>query len=279
MARPIELLASARLDLAEVRRSRWIVFCVAVYAVLAAGLLFVGLRESTLLGFSGLGRVMLSFCHALILLLPLLALIATVHVVNRARDDGSFELFFAQPLSRGAWFTAVTLVRYAVLVLPLVFLLIGMAIAGELFFAQSVPWPFVWRSLAVCAALLACFTGLGMAISTFVRHQARAIVVVLLVWALAVALLDFGLLGLMLRWRVNPRAVFLLAALNPVEGARLALLSGLTPELSTLGPVGFYLANRVGGSALYALGVIWPTVLGLLSWALALGRFRRGDLV
>ena len=84
---------------------------------------------------------------------------------------------------------------------------------------------------------------------------------------------------LMLRWRVNPRAVFVLAALNPVEGARLALLSGLTPELSTLGPVGFYLAYRVGPAALYALGVIWPALLGLASWTLALRRFRRGDLV
>jgi hypothetical protein len=43
--------------------------------------------------------------------------------------------------------------------------------------------------------------------------------------------------------------------------------------------VGFYLAHRIGAGALYALGVVWPLVLGLAAWGAALVRFRRGDLV
>jgi hypothetical protein len=73
--------------------------------------------------------------------------------------------------------------------------------------------------------------------------------------------------------------VFLLAALNPVQAARLALLAGLSTDLETLGPVGLFLATRVGSGALLALGVAWPALVGSLAWMAALARFRRGDAV
>jgi ABC-type transport system involved in multi-copper enzyme maturation permease subunit len=279
MSRALELGAAARLDAAEVLRSRWLLFCAGVYVLLAASFVLVGLRESSMLGFAGMGRVLLSLCHALVLFLPLLALAATAQVVNRAREDGSFELLFTQPLARSSWFAGVSLVRYAALLAPLALILLGMGLLGRWGFGQATDWAFVGRAIAVSAALLFAYTGVGLAISTFVRHQAKAIVVVMLVWALSVVLLDFGLLGVMLRWQVNPQVVFLLAALNPVQDARLALLSGIQPDLATFGPVGFYLAHRVGAGALYALGIFWPLTVGLIAWAAALHRFRRGDLV
>jgi ABC-2 type transport system permease protein len=274
-----EYVAAVRLDLGEVLRSRWLLFCGAVYGVMAAALILVGLRESAIMGFAGVGRVLLSFCHGLIFVLPLLALTATGHVINRARDDGMLELLFSQPIRRSSYFLGVTTVRFAILVVPLLAFVLGMALWARLTQGQEIPWPFVWRAVALCASLLACFVGLGLAISVFVRNQAKAAVVVLLVWAAGVALLDFGLLALMLEWQLNPRAVFLLAALNPVGSARLGLLSGIEPDLETLGPVGFYLANRLGPDLLYLIGVAWPAILGGGAWLAALLRFRRGDLV
>ncbi|WP_163996251.1 ABC transporter permease [Pyxidicoccus caerfyrddinensis] len=274
-----EVAAVARLELAEVLRSRWMVFCGAVYALLAGAFVLVGLRESSLLGFSGMGRVLLSFCHALVLLLPLLALTATGQVVNRAREDGTLELLFSLPVRRGAFFVAVSGVRYTALVVPLVVLMLGMSLLGQLAFGQGVPWGFLLRAVAVCAALLLAFVGLGIAVSTLVRSQARAMIWLLTLWALGVALIDFGLVGLMLQWRLDPRTVFLLAALNPVQAARMALLSGVTPDLSVLGPVGFFLANRLGGAGLFAVGTLWPVAVGLGAWAHALRRFQRSDLV
>ena len=272
-----QIVASARLDLAEVMRSRWLLFCLAVYAVLAGVLVLVGLRESTLLGFTGMGRVLLGFSHALVLVLPLLALTATGQVVGRARDDGSLELLLSQPIRRSAWLLGVTLVRLAVLLVPLVVVVVAMAAYGQAR-GQAIPWDFVGRVLAVSASLLWCFVGIGVAISVLVRNQARAITYVILAWALGVALLDVGLVGLMLRWHLDPHAVFTLAALNPVQDARLALLAGLEPDLGTLGPVGFYLSTRIGTGALYLLGLLWPAVLGTAAWAGALVAFRRGDI-
>lgn len=279
MTFPRQVLAIARLDLAEVLRSRWLLFCAGTYLLLATVFVLVGLRESTVLGFTGVGRVLLSLCHALLLLLPLLALTACGPVVGRARDDGSLELLFSQPLSRTAWFVGVSLTRYAVLVLPLVGLMVGLGLYGQLVQGQAVPWAFLARALLVSAALLAAFAGIGLCISTLVRNPARVTTYVVLVWALGVALLDFGLIGVLLRWRVDAHAVFALAAVNPVQDARMALLSGLEPDLATLGPVGFYLAHRIGGGALYLLGVLWPATVGLAAWAVAFVSFRRSDLV
>jgi ABC-2 type transport system permease protein len=273
-----EVMASLRLDLAEVLRSRWMVFCALVYAVLAAILVLVGLRESTLMGFTGAGRVLMAFSQALTLVLPLLALTATGQVVGRARDEGTLELLLAQPIRRSAWITGVTLTRFGVLFVPLLVLVVALGLVANAA-GQAVPWPFVWRVLGVSAALLWAFVGIGMALSVFVRNQARAITYVVLVWALAVALLDFGLVALLLKWRIDAEAVFLLAALNPVQDARLALLSGLDAELGTLGPVGVYLSTRLGQDALFVIGLVWPAVLGTLAWLSALFGFRRNDVI
>ena len=115
----VELAAVARLDLGEVLRSRWLVLCLVLYALLGGMFVLVGLRESNVLGFTGVGRVLFSLCHALVLFLPLLALLASVQAVNRARDDGSLELFLSHPIGRGAYLAGVAGVRFAALALPL----------------------------------------------------------------------------------------------------------------------------------------------------------------
>lgn len=274
-----DMAAIARLEFAEVRRSRWLAFCVAVYAVLAAVFVLVGLRESTILGFTGMGRVLLGFCHALLLVLPLLALTATGQVINRARDDGTLELLFSHPVRRGVYFVAITLTRYLVLTVPLLVLMLGMALLGRFGFHDDVNWAFLLQALAISASLVAAYVGVGVAVSTLVRSQARAIIWLLLLWAFGAALLDFGLVALMLRWRLNAQTVFLIASLNPVQAARMALLAGASSELSVLGPVGFYLSTRVGAGGLFTLGLVWPAVVGISAWLVALRHFRRADIV
>jgi ABC-type transport system involved in multi-copper enzyme maturation permease subunit len=279
MRSPRDLVALARLDLAEVVRSRWLLVCLGLYAVLAAAFVGVGLRESSVFGFTGMGRVLFSLCHALVLLLPLMALAVTGQVVSRAREDGALELLLSHPVRRSSYLAAVTGVRYLALVLPLVLLLPALAVAGALAWGEPLRGAFVTRCAAVSAALLWAFTGLGIATSVRVRNPARSMTYLILFWVTGVALLDFGLVGLLLAWRVDPYVVFVLAAANPVEAARLALLSAAEPELATLGPVGFYLATRIGASGLLALGIAWPLAFGTAAWVFALRSFRRGDLV
>lgn len=274
-----EVFAVARLELADVLRSRWMLFTIGVYALLGGGFVFVGMRESTVVGFSGMGRALLSIIHALLLLLPLLALTATGQVINRSRDDGTLELLFTHPVRRSSYFLAVTITRYLVLALPLLLMMPLMTLIGSFVFGQELSWPFVIQAMNICAGLIAAFVGIGIALSTFIRNQARAVTWLLLVWAFSVAFLDFGLIAMMLQWRLNPAAIFMLGALNPVQAARMALLSGASSELAALGPVGFYLANHIGTTWLYVLGVAWPWTVGILAWLAASSSFRRADIV
>ena len=269
----------ARLDLAEVLRSRWLVFCLVVHAILAGMFVLVGLRESGVIGFTGMGRALMSWSHALLFLLPLLALSATSQIVNTARDDGSLELLLSNPVSRTGYFLGTSLVRTVALIVPLVVAMPLVALFGASAFGQDVPWGFLVRGIAVSASLLWCFTAIGLLISTLVRNQSKALMLTILVWAAGTALIDFGLVGVMLQWELPPQAVFALAVLNPVQCARLALLSAAQPELSTFGPVGFFLANRIGSSGLLLLGLGWPFLLGITAWVWSLGAFRRRDLL
>ena len=200
-------LAVAQLDLAEVLRSRWLLFCVVVYAVLAGVFLLVGMRESTVFGFTGTGRVLVSYVHALLVLLPLM--------VNKARDDGALELLFSQPISRGAFFSAISSVRFLVLLVPLAVLMGAVGLFGSLAFGQQIAWSFIGHCLVLCSVLVWSFCGIGLWVSTTVQNSARATMYLLLIWVASIALMDFARAGMMLQWRVEPRVVFVLAALNP----------------------------------------------------------------
>ena len=275
----VAFAAVTRLELAELLRSRWLGVSLVVYGALAAVFVLVGLRESTVYGFTGTGRVLLSLTHALLLLLPLLALTGTAPAVVRAREDGTLEFLLSQPIPRGAWFAAVGLARYAALLAPLAATMFVVGLYGRFAHGQAVPWSFLARCLGVSAALLAAFCGLGLLIGARVRHAGRAALYALLAWLAAVALLDFALAGLMLQWRLPAELVFLLAGVNPVQAARLGLLSALDPELAILGPVGFHLSNQVGSDGLLLLGLAWPLAVGAATAALAWWSFRRADVV
>lgn len=270
--------AFLRLELADAQRSRWVLFTALTYALVFGAFVWLGLRESTVLGFTGISRVVLNLANAVAIVLPLVSLVATCQSVVRARTSGFFELFLAQPCRRSRWFAAVLCSRLLVIAGPLL-LLLGVALLAGVARGEETLLPLVARSAAVTLALTFAFVGIGFLLSTLARNAERATVYALVAWLVASALHDFALIGVLLQVQLAPQAVFALAASNPVEAARLAILSGIDPELSVLGPVGFWLANTLGPARTLALGVGWPLVLGVLTTWLAARRIERMDLV
>lgn len=269
-----------RLELADALRSRWLAFTSATYALVFAAFLWLGLRESAVLGFTGLSRVVLNVSNAVVITVPLAALVATSQSIVRARSSGFFELFLAQPCRRGDWFRAAVAARFAVIVGPLGVLFLAAAIIGSLADpSDRALVPMVLRSVAITAALTWAFLGIGFWASSVARTPERATVFALLAWLAGSALHDFALVGALLRFHVPAYGVFALAAVNPVEAARVAILSSVDPELSVLGPVGFWLANTLGPRLVLAVGVGWPALVGTLALAAAARRLDRADLV
>jgi ABC-2 type transport system permease protein len=271
--------AMARLDAADLIRSRWPIVCALVYALIAAAFVSVGLRESAVLGFTVMTRVLVSFTQVIDVVLPLLALGGTALVIGRARRDGTFELFFSHPVGRRDYFAAITLVRTVSLVVPLLILMGGLAVTGRFAFGEPVPWGWLGRASAIVVALAWSFTAAGLLISVRVTEPSRAMGYLLAAWIGAVLLVDSAVIGALLRWHWPPAVVFAVAAVNPVETARVALLATAEPTLGTLGPVGWYLFDAVGANVLLIAGVVWPAAAGLLVWLGARRSFERGDLV
>jgi ABC-2 type transport system permease protein len=278
-------MALFRLELAEALRSRWMIFTAAVYAIVFSGFVWLGLRESQILGFTGLSRVVLNVANAVVLAVPLVALVATTQTIVRARQSGFFELMLSQPVRRRDWFASVVLSRFVVVAGPLVVLLLlalvvgGVGLMGNGADGDPDLAPVVARSLAVTVSLAWAFLGIGFWLSAVARTPERATVLALGAWIAAAALHDFALIGVLLRFRLTPAAVFGLAALNPVEAARIAILGSVDPDLSVLGPVGFWLANTLGSTRSVAVGVGWPLFLGTLAMWAASRRLSRTDLV
>lgn len=270
--------AFLRLELSDALRSRWVLFASASYLGVFGLFGWLGLRESSVLGFTGMSRVVLNAANAIVVVLPLVALVATSQTVVRARQTGYFELFLSQPCRRRDWFRATLVARAAVLFAPLVALL-GLVALGAALLGEPTLGALLLRAASVTLALLWAYAGVGLLVSSLVRSPERAIVLALLVWLFGAALHDFAIIGLLLELHLEPRVVFALTAVNPVEAARLALLTGIDPDLSVLGPVGFWIANTLGSRATLGVGVAWPCLVGSAALALAERRLDRSDLV
>jgi ABC-2 type transport system permease protein len=186
----------------------------------------------------------------------------------------------SQPARRSDWLASIVASRFLVVVGPLVVLFVGALVAGPLVDpSDRAIAGVVARSVATTAALAWAFLGIGFWISTAARSPERATVLALLAWLATSALHDFALVGALLRFKLAPGLVFALAALNPAEAARIAILSGVDPDLSALGPVGFWLANTLGPRLALAVGVAWPALLGTFAMWRARRRLGRSDLV
>lgn len=271
--------AFLRLELSDALRAKWVALAASVYLGLGVAFVWLGLRESSVLGFTGLSRVLLNVTSSLIVVCPLLVLIGTHSAVVRARSSGFCELMLSQPVQRSTWFFALLASRLLILVGPFVLLLL--ACGGASLFLQADPGLLLVaiKSLAVCAALVFSFVGIGLFISAAASTTERAMVWALLAFVATSALHDVLLITTLLRSSLPPQLVFALAALNPSEAARVGILASVDPELSVLGPVGFWLANTLGPTLALGVAVAWPALLGLLTTLAALRRTQRIDLV
>lgn len=279
-SRWVRIGALARLEGSDSLRSRWLQFTAAIYTLVFGAFVWLGLRESSVLGFTGLSRVVLHLANAAVLAVPLVALVATCQAVAKARATGHLELLFVGPLSRLDWFAGLVLARAAVLLAPLLLMLGGAAIAGALLDPDDAALvPMTVHALLVSLSLLWAYLGVGLWISSVSRTLERAVVLALLVWLASAALHDFALIGVLLQWQLPTPLVFGLAAANPVEAARLAVLAAVDPDLALLGPVGFWMANKLGAQWTHAIGLAWPAFVGSVALALAARRVVRSDAV
>ncbi|MBM4366625.1 MAG: ABC transporter permease subunit [Deltaproteobacteria bacterium] len=268
----------SRLEGHAVLRQRWFVAAV-LLAVAMVGFFYVlATRESDVLGFTGYGRVMAGVVQASLIFVPLLALLATAQAVPSARDSGVLEWYMTLPVDRPAAFRALWWPRLVAVAGPAA--LATLCLGGVALVTGRAVEPQLWASLlALLSGQAFCFAALGMMIGAYSRSSESALVRALLLWAACALLVDFIVLGLLLRWDLSPFAVFATASLNPMQAGRVGILASIDPEMGALGPVGTWAVVTLGAPLTTLWGLGWPFLVGVLALALGRWRFLRGDVL
>lgn len=266
------------LEFKETVRSRWYQF----YILSAAGLIslffYLGLMESRVLGFIGLGRLLLTLIQICILILPIFSLITTVRTFVSDRESGVWEYNLSVPIKLSSFYWGRGIGRYLSLYLPLLAGILGCALI-TLAKGYPVPWKLTFFYLSFIGANLLCFTGMALCLSVYAKTQEMALGMAFVLWMFFEALIDALLLGLMLKQRFMTEAILAVAFLNPVQSFRMAAIALFDPELTILGPISYTIIEKIGLGPLLLWAVFWPVALGILFAFVGYKRFKKNDLI
>jgi Cu-processing system permease protein len=276
---PSPLLLVARQELLLAARSRWMQIFAAVFALLALGVAGSGYVLSGGHGFQDFARTSASLVELVTLVVPLAALL--MGVLALAPERGTAQLLYAQPVARG------TVLLGKLLGLLAAFAgaeLVGFGAAGLVVFSQAGEAGGGGYALLVLGAILltAAFLALAALLGAGAagRSRTRALALAVVVWFVAVVLVDLAALGaasllpsgtasrlLVLSVIVNPVGAVRTGALLAVEGTAAFGAASLAFLRLTRGPVG-------AAAVLSASVVLWIVVPA----ALAARRLGRADL-
>jgi Cu-processing system permease protein len=258
-------------EVSEAMRSRHFVLSSLAFFLLSLLLSFLGLAGSMRSGLAGYDRTTASLFHLVLIFVPLLTLTLGGLGIAGEIEDGSLATLLSLPLTRGEVFAG----KFAGMLLAIwaatltgfgaTGILVGMIAGGgdaNLFVV------LVLLTMLLAASTLA----IGCLISASATKRAKAIAIAFAAWLFIVYLSDLGTIGLAIARELPPRALFLLAMLNPLEEARVLGTMLLSARLDLFGPAGIYALDTLGklGTAVVLSGAlaVW-TMMPLLVGARA----------
>jgi Cu-processing system permease protein len=241
--------------------SKWFVLYTLAFTVLAVGVSFLSLSGVGSHGFAGFGRTAAGLLNLIMLVVPLMALTAGAGSIAGERERGTLLYLLAQPISR----TQVLIGKYLGLATALVCsLCIGFGVSAAV---------LAWRTggvgvgaylmLIVFTAMLAlAMLSVGMLISVVSRRTAVATGLALFAWLAFVFVSDLGLMASSIVFKLRVQEVFGLAAINPLQSFKMAVIVNMNASLDVLGPVGAYASHTLGSS------LPWVLTGALSAWTL-----------
>jgi Cu-processing system permease protein len=273
-ASPILLVARQELLLAA--RSRWTQVFAAVFAVLSLAVAGSGYVLSGGSGFQDFARTSASLVELVALVVPLASLLMGVLTV--APERGTSELLYAQPISRRTVLFGKLLGLFAALAAAEA---IGFGAAGLVVFSQAGEAGGAGYALLVAGSLL--LTAVFLAIAALLgaaavgRSRLRALALAVVVWFVAVVLLDLATLGAasLLPSGTASRLLAASVIVNPVGAVRTGTLLAIEGTAAfgsaSLAFLRFTHGAAGAGVALVASVLAWIAVPALLA-ARRLGR-------
>jgi len=265
-------------DFRESIRARWFLIYSLVFGGAVVLLFVLGITESSVLGFTGLSRLLITYIQLCVSILPILILISTVRSVVGDKESNILEYFLSMPISLGAYFWGKMLSRFFLVFIPITSALLGAIIWG-MFKDLAIPWQIAGFYSILLGALSWCFLGLGMFISTLVKKQEWGLGLSLLIWLILLLFIDVILIGVMLQHQLKESVIVAVSLLNPIMVFRAGAVLLFDPELTSMGPASYVILDFMGYKGFLAFTILYPLTLGwFFSW-LGFHRFKKGDLV
>ena len=274
---PLRLFA--REELALALRSRWTQIFAAVFGLLALFVSGAGYVISGGHGVQDFARTAVSLVQLVLLLVPLTALL--IGVLSLAPDRGAAELMFSQPVSRRTILLGKLLGLFQALAAAQA---VGFGAAGAVVYSQSGAEGLGGFLLLVAGSFVTTAVFLGfaalLAAGAVGRRRTRALALALVVWFVAVVLVDLAALGTasLLPSGTASRVLIFASLFNPVGAVRTATLLGIEGT-GAFGAASLALLRFTRGA--WGAG-LWLG-LSLLFWlvvptALAVRRLQRADV-
>ena len=276
---PSPVLLVARQELLLAARSRWTQIFAAVFALLALGVSASGYILSGGRGFQDFARTSASLVQLVVLLVPLAS--SLMGVLALAPERATAELLFSQPVSRRAILAGKLLGLFAALAAAQ---LVGFGLAGLVVFSSAGEQGGGGYAILILGSLLltAAFLAIAAAIAAAAvgRKRTRALALALVVWFLAVILVDLVALGAasLLRSTAASRLLVVSVLVNPAGAVRVGALLAIEGT-AAFGSASLALLRFTGGAAgaaaLLTVSVLAWVVLPILA---AMRRLARVDI-
>ncbi len=266
------------LELKQSIRSWWFWGYSLLFGGFVAIMFSLGITESQIIGFVGLGRLMVTFMQVSMVVLPIYILITTVRSVVGDRETNIMEYMLSLPISFSSYFWGKFWSRYIEIFLPVFLALLGAALWGTIT-NIDVPWELFAFYSFLLAAMVFCFLGIGMYISVLANTQSLAISSAFVIWLILVAFLDIILMGIMLKTRMDPQIIIAVGMINPLQVFRTAVLALFDPKLTIMGPASFYILDTVSRSVFIVFSIIYPIFVGFGFAFLGIRYFKRNDII
>ena len=271
-------LAILKLDLNQSLRTKGFWIYSLLFGGFVAYMFMSGITESQIIGFVGLGRLLVTFMQVCMVIIPIYVLITVVRSIVGDKENNVMEYMLSMPISFSSFYWGKFFAKFIVIYIPLLVALIAAVIWGALI-SLDVPWNLFWLYSSLLAAMVFCFLGIGMFISVYTRSQELAVSTAFIIWLVLVAFLDLLLMGMMLKFRVNPDIVIGIGMLNPLQVFRVGVLVLFDPKLTTMGPAAYYILDTVSRGVFIVFALIYPTLLGYLFAWLGNRRFKSRDVI
>jgi len=271
-------LAILKLDLNQSLRTKGFWIYSLLFGSFVAYLFMSGITESQIIGFVGLGRLLVTFMQVCMVIIPIYVLITVVRSIVGDKENNVMEYMLSMPISFSSFYWGKFFAKFIVIYIPLLVALVAAVIWGSLI-SLDVPWNLFWLYSSLLAAMVFCFLGIGMFISVYTRSQELAVSTAFIIWLVLVAFLDLLLMGMMLKLRVDPDIVIGIGMFNPLQVFRVGVLVLFDPKLTTMGPAAYYILDTVSRGVFISFALIYPTLLGYLFAWLGNKRFKSRDVI